>query len=81
VASNFRAYPKTHIFVLKYRTLTEVAPMTVCLKEAKTEIAKRSAASKRPAAKPLPVDYQEMPRAHVVSLGCSVEMIGLPGEK
>lgn len=55
--------------------------MTVCLKEAKTEIAKRSAASKRPAAKPLPVDYQEMPRAHVVSLGCSVEMIGLPGEK
>lgn len=56
--------------------------MVVCLKEAKTEIAKRHMDAKRLVAnKPLPLRYQGAPVAHVVSMGCSVEMIGLPEEK
>ena len=55
--------------------------MIVFVKEQKTEIAKRSEVKRPVNAKALPVDYQGTPRAHVVSLGCSVEWIGLPGER
>jgi hypothetical protein len=63
--------------------------MIVCVKERnlaspKAKIAKHDAAGRKTVCvKAFPLNYQESPVAHVISRGCSVEMIGIPamGEK